>query len=177
MRAQLGSGEVTLRRWREQDAAALYRLVLESIEHLRPWMAWVADGYSLDAAAAFVADAEADWVRGNAFNYAIFVSGRPAGAASLMARVGPGGLELGYWLHPDHVGRGVATRAASLLVAEAFRSGAQRVEIVTDVANTRSGAIPERLGFTVVDRRPPQEPVTPGEDGLDVVWRLTPDRG
>jgi RimJ/RimL family protein N-acetyltransferase len=63
------------------------------------------------------------------------------------------------------------------LVAEAFRTGAQRVEIITDVANMRSAAIPKRLGFTVVDRRPPQEPVTSGEDGLDVVWRLVPDRG
>lgn len=177
MRAQLGSGEVTLRRWREQDAPALHRVVQESMAHLRPWMAWVANGYPPEAAAAFVASAADDWATGTAFNYAIFVSGRLAGAASLMARVGPGGLELGYWLHPDHVGHGVATRAASLLVAEAFRTGAKRVEIVTDVANTRSAAIPKRLGFRVVDRRPPQEPVTPGEDGLDVVWRVTPDRG
>lgn len=166
-----------MRRWREQDAPALHQVVQESIEHLRPWMAWVSDGYPPEAATAFIASTAGDWVKGTAFNYAIVVSGRLAGAASLMARVGPGGLELGYWLHPDQVGRGVATRAASLLVAEAFRAGAQRVEIVTDVANTRSAAIPKRLGFTVVDRRPPQEPVTSGEDGLDVVWRLTPDRG
>lgn len=177
MRAQIGSGEVTLRRWREQDVAALHQVVQESIEHLRPWMAWVADGYPPAAARAFVNSTVDDWDRGAAFNYAIFVSGRLAGAASLMARVGPGGLELGYWLHPGHVGRGVATRAASLLVAEAFRVGAERVEVITDVANTRSAAIPKRLGFTVVDRRPPQEPITPGEDGLDVVWRITPDRG
>ncbi|MFC4853241.1 GNAT family N-acetyltransferase [Actinophytocola glycyrrhizae] len=177
MREQLGSGEVTLRRWREQDAPVLYQVVRESMAHLRPWMAWVADGYPPEAAAAFVASTGPDWERGAAFNYAIFVSGRLAGAASLMARIGPGGLELGYWLHPGHVGRGVATRTASLLVAEAFRTGAQRVEIVTDVANTRSAAVPKRLGFVVVDRRPPQEPVTPGEDGLDVIWRLNPDRG
>lgn len=177
MRAQVGSGEVTLRRWREQDVAALHQVVQESMEHLRPWVPWVADGYPPEAARAFVTSTVDDWDRGAAFNYAIFVSGRLAGAASLMARVGPGGLELGYWLHPDHAGRGVATRAASLLVAEAFRVGAERVEIITDVANTRSAAIPKRLGFTVVDRRPPQEPITPGEDGLDVVWRITPDRG
>jgi RimJ/RimL family protein N-acetyltransferase len=177
MRAQIGGGEVTLRRWREQDATALHDVVQESLEHLRPWMAWVADGYPPEAAAAFVADTADDWARGTAFNYGIFVSGRLAGAASLMARIGPGGLELGYWLHPAYTGRGVATRAASLLVAEAFRSGARRVEIVTDVANARSAAIPRRLGFEEVDRRPPQEPVTPGEDGLDIIWRLTPDRG
>ncbi|TDV47126.1 GNAT family N-acetyltransferase [Actinophytocola oryzae] len=177
MRAQLGSGEVTLRRWRESDAGALYEVVVESIDHLRPWMAWVADGYTPQAAADFVTSTAEDWARGAAYNYAIFVSGRLAGATSLMARIGPGGLEIGYWLHPAYVGVGVATRAASLLTAEAFRQGVRRVEIVTDVANLRSAAVPKRLGFVEVERRPPQEPLTPGEDGLDVVWRLTPDRG
>jgi RimJ/RimL family protein N-acetyltransferase len=177
MRAQLGSGVVTLRRWREGDVVALHQVVQESLDHLRPWMAWVADGYPMAAAAEFVAATADDWARGAAFNYAVFVSGRLAGAAGLMARIGPGGLELGYWLHPAHTGQGAATRAASLLCEEAFRTGADRVEIVTDVANFRSAAIPRRLGFKQITRREPQEPVTPGEDGLDVVWRLTPDRG
>lgn len=177
MRAQLGSGEVTLRRWREADTAALHQLVQESLDHLAPWMAWVTDGYPMAAATEFMAGAAGDWAAGTAFNYAIFVSGRLAGAACLMARIGPGGFEIGYWLHPDHVGRGVATRAAGLLSEEAFRTGAKRVEIVTDVANLRSRAVPERLGFVEVERRLPQEPITPGEDGLDIVWRLTPDRG
>lgn len=177
MRAQLGSGEVLLRRWRKQDASALYQVVQESLEHLRPWSAWVTDGYPPEAALDFLAGADAEWARNTAFNYAVFVSGALAGAASLMARIGPGGLEIGYWLHPAYVGRGVATMATSLLVTEAFRAGANRVEIVTDVANFRSAAIPRRLGFVEVTRRPPQEPVTSGEDGLDVVWRLVPDRG
>jgi RimJ/RimL family protein N-acetyltransferase len=173
----MGSGEVTLRRWRARDAPVIHQLVQESLEHLRPWMPWVANGYPPEAAAEFLAHAEDSWIRGTEFNYAIFVSGRPAGSAAMMARIGPGGLEIGYWLHPAYVGRGVATRATSLLATEAFRTGADRVEIITDVANARSAAIPQRLGFKLVDRRPPQEPLTPGEDGLDVVWRLTPDRG
>jgi RimJ/RimL family protein N-acetyltransferase len=177
MRAQLGSGEVTLRRVRESDAAELYELVMQSLDHLRPWMAWVSDGYSMAAATEFVTGSQTDWAKGTAYNYAIFVQGRMAGIAGLMARVGPGGLEIGYWLHPGFVGRGAATMATSLLTAEAFRVGVQRVEIVTDVANFRSAAVPKRLGFVEVERRSPQEPITPGEDGVDIVWRLTPDRG
>ena len=176
MRAQLGSGEVTLRRWRETDAEALNRIVQESLEHLRPWMAWVSDGYSLAAATEFVTGAQEDWAQGAAYNYAIFVRGQLAGNASLMARIGPGGLEIGYWLHPSYVGQGAATRTASLLATEAFRAGVNRVEIVTDVANIRSAAVPRRLGFVEVARRSPQEPVTSGEEGLDIVWRLVPDR-
>src|SRR3954447_18615897 len=128
MRAQLGAGEVTLRRWRETDADALYQLVQESIEHLRPWMAWVADGYSPQAAVEFLAGAEADWASGAAYAYAIFVQARLPGSAALMDRIGPGGMELGYWLHPAFTGRGAATRAVSLLTAEAFGNGVRRVE-------------------------------------------------
>lgn len=177
LRAQVGSGEVVLRRFRETDAAVLNQVVQESLDHLRPWMAWVADGYSVAAATEFLVAAQHDWARGAAYNYAIHVQGRLAGAASLMARIGPDGLELGYWLHPAYTGRGAATRAAALLAEEAFRVGVRRVEIVTDVANFRSAAVPRRLGFVEVERRSPQEPLTPGEDGVDVVWRLTPDRG
>jgi len=176
MRAQLGAGEVTLRRWRETDAAELYQVVQESLEHLRPWMPWVANDYPPEAAAEFLVSTQADWESGAAYGYAIFVQGRLAGSASLMARIGPGGMEIGYWLHPAYLGRGTATRATSLLVAEAFRTGVRRVEIVTDVANFRSAAIPRRLGFKEVERRSPQEPLTPGEDGVDIIWRLTPDR-
>src|SRR5262245_61907903 len=103
MRAQLGSGEVTLRRWRDTAVTALYEVVQEALEHLRPWMAWVSDGYPMEAATTFVADTVVDWESGRAFNYGIFVSGRLAGATSLMARIGPGGLEIGYWLHPAYV--------------------------------------------------------------------------
>lgn len=176
MRTQLGSGEVTLRRWRANDVTELRRVVQESLDHLRPWMAWATNGYPPEAATEFLEGCDAEWAQGTAFNYAVFVSGELAGAASLMARIGPGGFETGYWLHPAFTGRGVATRAASLLTDEAFRSGATRVEIVTDVANLRSAAVPRRLGFVEVERRP-QEPVTSGEDGLDIIWRRVPDRG
>jgi len=71
------------------------------------------------------------------------------------------------------VGRGLVTRATALLVAESFRVGADRVEIVTDVANVRSAAVATRLGFVEVARRPAQEPVTRAETGTDIVWRRT----
>jgi RimJ/RimL family protein N-acetyltransferase len=90
----------------------------------------------------------------------------------MMSRIGAGGFELGYWVHPAHVRRGYATAAAAALVAEAFRVGADRVEIVHDLANIASGGIPRRLGFREVDRRRPQEERSTGEAGVDVVWRL-----
>ncbi|GAA1230574.1 GNAT family N-acetyltransferase [Pseudonocardia alaniniphila] len=71
---------------------------------------------------------------------------------------------------------GYATAAAAALTSEAFRIGADRVEIVHDLANVASGAIPRRVGFREVDRRAPQEERTAGEVGVDVVWRLCASR-
>jgi ribosomal-protein-serine acetyltransferase len=165
---------VRLRRWRDDDLDTLLRVVDESLDHLSPWMAWAADGFSRSQAVAFLERSRHEWRTGVTYNYAIIApDDAVVGGCGLMARTGPGGLEIGYWLHPRYTGDGIATRAVTALVAEAFRIGADRVEIVHDSANERSGAIPKRLGFVeVARRRPPQEPLTSGEVGEDVIWQL-----
>jgi len=200
----LTRGPVTLRRWRAGDEDAVYRAVLQSRDHLRPWMAWAAD-YSPAGAADFVRQSEQDWESGIAFNYAITKAGDAAaetaaevagsyglevagsrglevvGSCGLMARIGPGGLEIGYWVHGAHARRGLATAAAAALTAEAFTlPGIDRVEIVHDERNVVSGRIPRTLGFTEIGRRPhtPDGTAAHGDaaDTADVVWRLTRTR-
>jgi ribosomal-protein-serine acetyltransferase len=170
---ELISGDIALRRWRRGDVDAVLRVVTESLDHLAPWMAWVTNGYTRADAISFIEQSQDDWASGTAFQYAILSSASMIiGSCGLMARIGPGGLEIGYWLHPQRTGRGIATRTAKALTEEAFRIGADRVEIVHDAANHASGAIPKRLGFVEIERRsPPREPITSGEVGIDVVWR------
>lgn len=57
--------------------------------------------------------------------------------------------KIGYWLDAGHQGKGTMTRASEALVQHAFTDlEFNRVEIEVAVRNTRSRAIPERLGFT-----------------------------
>ena len=89
-----------------------------------------------------------------------------------MARIGPGGLEIGYWVHRAFTRRGLATAAAAALVEQAFRlPGVNRLEIVHDELNVASGGVPRKLGFTEVGRRA-IEPPPPAGTGVGVVWRL-----
>lgn len=162
-----------MRRWRRDDVDAVLRLVTESLDHLAPWMTWANSGYGRTDAVEYIEKRLAGWNSGEAFHYAILASDREIiGSCGLMARIAPGGLEIGYWLHPQHTGRGVASRAAGALAEEAFRVGAARVEIAHDIRNHASGAVPERLGFIQVGRRLRRpERVASGEVGIDVVWR------
>ena len=177
---------VTLRRYRAEDADALFQAVTESLDHLRPWLPWAAD-YSRESAEEFLAGSVKDWDEGTAYNYAILIAipggsalaGRAladralAGGIGLMTRCGPGGLEIGYWVHRAHTGRGLATAATAALVRQAFGlPGVDWVEIVHDELNVASGQIPRKLGFAEAGRRP-LDPPPPSGTGTGVVWRLT----
>lgn len=173
--AELVAGpRVTLRRRRPGDTPAVHLLVVDALPHLVPWMSWAGDAYDLAAARAAGEQAERAWEARTAFAYALEVGGAVVGVAELSHR--PAGImELGYWLHPAHTGRGYVTEGARLLVEQAFAlPGVTAVEIWHDAANAASGAVPRRLGFTRVARHtPPREPLSPGEVGVDIVWRIT----
>jgi RimJ/RimL family protein N-acetyltransferase len=61
---------------------------------------------------------------------------------------GPTGLiEVGWHLHPDHQGRGLATEAAAAILAVAAKAGIEQVIALTDLDNIRSQAVAARLGM------------------------------
>ncbi len=170
----LSYAAVSLRRWRADDAELCFRLVNESLEHLKPWMPWAANGYGLADAREYLDRCEGDWAAGSAFQYLIQVSGSPAGSAGLMARIGPGGLEIGYWVHPSFTSRGVATSASAALTEAAFGlPGIDRVEIQHDELNLASGRVPAKLGYQPVGTRESGFELAPGDSGISKVWRIT----
>jgi ribosomal-protein-serine acetyltransferase len=167
---------LTLRPWRASDAAAVNRAVAESREHLVPFMPWAgAPPMSTDERRAWFRErTEAGerlfgaWRAGADAD----AGGALVGSGGLHPRIGPGGLELGYWVHVAHVRHGVATAMAGELVVLAFADPAvTHVQIHHDVANVASGRVAARLGFTVVDEIA-KAAAAPGECGRTRIWRL-----
>jgi RimJ/RimL family protein N-acetyltransferase len=61
---------------------------------------------------------------------------------------GPAGLiEVGWHLHPDHQGLGLATEAAQAVLAAAAQAGIDQVLALTDLDNVASQAVARRLGM------------------------------
>lgn len=131
--------EFSLTRWQFADGPELTATVAGSLGHIGAWMIWASGGYTAEDSAEFLRRTRENWETGETHDFAIRVGGSVAGAVGLMAR--EGGVEIGYWLAHDHTGRGLVTRAVSLLTAEAFRLGAGYVEIKHDERNVRSGAV------------------------------------
>jgi RimJ/RimL family protein N-acetyltransferase len=164
---------VVLRRPRAEDSAAMAVAVVASLEHLRPWMAWADDDATTPARRQeHLERCDAGWESGSDFAYLVLDGGERSvvGAAGLHRRIGPRAIEIGYWVHVDHTGRGIATAVARALTAAARAlPDVDRVEIHCDEANVRSAAVPRRLGYRL-DRIEDDDVTAPGETGRSMIW-------
>jgi RimJ/RimL family protein N-acetyltransferase len=174
---QLTGDRVRLRRYRWSDATQVLAVLQANRDHLARWLPWAASPATDVSVAAFLSGA-IDGYGSRAADYAITEPGPDGdgvessylGSMSLMDRIGPGALEIGFWLDEAHTGRGLVTQAARLL-SDAARQlpGIQRVEIHCDGANRASAAVPERLGFRL-DRVEPSERRASHESGRSMIW-------
>ena len=159
----------TLRAWSASDAPALAVALAASDAHLRAWTPWVVDGrvpgLSLEDRLARHA---ADFAAGTEWVYGLFgPDGTVLGGCGIYPRVGPGALELGYWLAAGQTGRGLATRATAALTRVAFLDPmVERVEIRCERGNAASVRVAERLGYSLAG-----ESTTSAPADL-LVWRL-----
>jgi len=164
---------VLLRRRRAADAAGLNAAVAANLDHLRPWMPWAQQAPVMAHSVEMAAAGEKSWDEGTDFMYVLGLESDPSkviGAFGLHGRIGPGALEIGYWVDVDHVGRGLATAAARELTGAALGlPGITRVEIHCDETNGASAAVPRKLGYRL-DRVEDSEITAPSETGRKLIW-------
>ncbi len=167
------SSRLTLRRWTEADVPQLDAAITVNLDHLRPWMPWIADEPLSGAGrVALIKQWQAEWERGGDMVVGVFLGNTVVGSSGLHHRRGPGVLEVGYWVHVDHVRQGFATEVTSTLTTAAFTvAGIDRVEIHHDKANIASGGVPRSLGFAFVGETP-DAVTSPGEIGIDCAWMI-----
>lgn len=78
-------------------------------------------------------------------------TGVPAGSVLLKPLPeGAGEIEIGWHLHPDSWGRGLATDAARPILARGFALGLTEIWAVTHLDNQRSARVCEKLGMRLL---------------------------
>ena len=139
--AVVSDGVVALRRWREEDADAVYEACQDAeIQH---WIPLIPRPYRREDALAFV--------RGELelgpHSYAIVEGERVVGSIGMGVNRNRTG-HVGYWCAREARGRGVVTRALRLLSRYGFEElGLLRMELVTDPDNVASQRVAEKVGY------------------------------
>ena len=166
-----------IRGWTPADAPALKAAIDGSLAELKRWMSWAKNEPSeLPVLEERLARFQAEFAAGTHYACGIFArSGEEVlGGVSLIARIGPGALELGYWLRNDRTGRGYATEAAAALSRVGLAmAGIERIEIRCDPGNRASWAVAERLGYRLLRTSIEPVPYSDGEVAPTMVWSLS----
>jgi len=147
-----GTPRLELRPFRRRDVDTLIAAVGDSIDELERWLPWVHRRYGKADALRFIRDSAAAWVEGRAYDFAIRRPGAPdhhIGNISIWptSRRERSG-EVGYWIRSSETGIGIATEAATTVLAVGFEEMAlHRVTLRIAVGNDPSERIAEKLGF------------------------------
>jgi RimJ/RimL family protein N-acetyltransferase len=137
-----------LRPVREEDAPRIQEGTAEP-EAAR-WLGHKPAPYSMDDARAYVQRRREHEATGQALTWAIADpdDDRILGTVLWFDLVPEVACELGFWLHPDVRGRGLATKASALALDTIFDTlGVKRVRATVAVENRASRAVIERLGL------------------------------
>ena len=137
---------LVVRCYNPSDASLLAESVIESLEHLRPWMPWVYnEPEPLEEKAGRLKRFRGLFDLGQDFVYGIFdpQETKLIGGNGLHTRLGDSELEIGYWIHRDYVNQGLVTETTAALVRVAFELiHIHRLEIHCDPGNAASAAVP-----------------------------------
>lgn len=158
------SAMLELRLMQEADAEVLFALVSADREYLREWLPWVDSMRRVEDAHRFIRTGIRQFEYDNGFQMGIFEQETLVGVVNFnYINWKRGSTELGYWLGEAHQGRGIMTMACCTMIQCAFdRLALKRVEIRSAVANGKSRAVAERLGFV--------------EEGISVQFEWVNDR-
>jgi ribosomal-protein-serine acetyltransferase len=138
-----------LRQLEETDAPAAFAAVDTDRTHLREWLAWVDATTTPEDSLSFVRACVEAAREDRSITAGIWIQGELAGIVGthpfdwLNRKV-----EIGYWLGRRFQGHGIMTQACRALVRHLFEDRhLHRIECLCATGNSRSCAIPIRLGF------------------------------
>lgn len=169
--------ELELRLLEQRHAAELFALCDKNRARLRRFLPWIEKTHGPDDSRAFINGALAQFAAGLGFHAGIFASGRLAGCIGLHpVDRDNAAVSLGYWLDEDLEGRGIVTDAVRAVTSYCFETlGLHRVEIRCASANSRSCAIPRRLGFHFEGTLRQAQKLPDGYTDLHVFAKLSSD--
>lgn len=133
----------------QDHAGELFDLTDSNRAFLRQWLPWLDSNKYLQNTVDFITYSEKQYAENSSLQLAIRYRSKVTGMIGFHKVDWLNhSTSIGYWLGEAYQGRGIITRSCRCLIDYAFGNlGLNRIEIRCAPGNTRSRAIPERLGF------------------------------
>ncbi|MCL1698957.1 GNAT family protein [Lysinibacillus sp. Bpr_S20] len=142
--------ELSLRTIELEDANAIFALTDASRAHLREWLPWLDFTKEGADTTTYIEGCLKGHEAKSSLSLAIIFRNEIVGIAGFNTINHSNKIAaIGYWLSEGAQGHGIMTKTVQALLQYAFEDlQLNKVEIRAAVGNTKSRAIPERLGFT-----------------------------
>ena len=141
--------QTELRLIEHRQGEELFNLFDSNRGHLRPWHPWVDTVRSVADVQKSIANWQHSYASGREYYNGIWFRGRLCGMINYVnVDWSNQWAALSYWLDAGHQGKGLMTACCRAMLSQAFDTWKfNRISIECAAQNTRSRAIPERLGF------------------------------
>lgn len=151
MAETLHTERLVLRRYRKDDAETINRYVRDPRIYRN--VGKIPPNQTVDDTRAFLARSAESWREGTGFGLAVTLDGALIGIVGGGVREAGQPMDVGYWIAPQHWGRGIATEAFQAyldwLVAE---KGQRGVTAGYFDDNPGSGRVLQKTGFMLAGR-------------------------
>jgi len=140
---------IVLRLHKMDIAQKLFDFIDKNRTYLREWLPWLDMNTELEDTKKFILECQENYKNGKSLNLGIYFKGE------LLGSVGFNSInklnksaEIGYMLGKNSNGKGIMTKSCKAIIDYGFNVlNLNRIVIKAAVKNTKSRAIPERLGF------------------------------
>jgi RimJ/RimL family protein N-acetyltransferase len=167
---------LVVRCWSPPDASLVVAPFEVSLSSLVPWVPWVAgEENDLEQRLACLRRFRSEFDSGGQLVYGIFncPETQLLGNSGLHICSSATTRLITCWIYKDFLNQGLATEAVSALIKVAFEiERVQRVEMHSDPDNTRSTAVPGKLGFVHEATMRKCDQMTNGEMRDTMIWTM-----
>lgn len=183
-----GDVQLIFRPFEVGDVENFQQVLRDSLPWLYKFMLWPVKEWNLEECLTWILQEHAAYFLGTEFEWGCFdlSTGELLGSIGIMPATpfNPDCWELGYWISPRHMNKGLATLSAKIITLVSFHClEVKRLQVGSATANPASVKVIEKCGFLYEGKLrgffPPPSPEKIKKGGVDcntdVLYALLPD--
>ncbi len=132
------------------DAQTFFEVTRNNDTHLRQWLSWLDDDKTVIDTEQYIRESEQRFANKEGLDLCIWRNDQLVGSIGLYPwNTVHKKVSIAYWLAEESQGQGIMHDSLQTVIQYAFTEmDLNRIEICCAVGNTKSSALPKKLGFT-----------------------------